>query len=90
MEIVCGDADRRVMVTPVGLFCHTQVWSTTSTFAKFPLLSEGVPLGVNDYWALSANRNQVGGMLLGAMARAGMRPLVFSQRIDWTGQIAEH
>lgn len=83
-------ADKKnIMATPVGLFCHTQVWNTTSTFAKFPLLSESVPLGVSDYWGLSANRNQVGGMLLGAMACAGMRPIVFSQRINGTSQIAK-
>jgi hypothetical protein len=83
-------ADRKdISATPVGLFCHTQVWNTTSTFAKFPLLSESVPLGVNRYWDLSANRNEIGGKLLGAMARAGMRPIVFSQRIDWAHQIAK-
>jgi hypothetical protein len=86
-----GAADKRgLMATPVGLFCHTQVWNTTSTFAKFPLLSESVPLGVNDYWGFSANRNEIGGKLLGTMALAGMRPIVFSQNINWTGIIADH
>jgi len=86
-----GAADRRgLKATPVGLFCHTQVWNMTSTFAKFPLLPESVSLGVNDYWGISANRNEVGGKLLGATALAGMRPIVFSQNIDWTSTIAEH
>ncbi|MFA6164332.1 MAG: DEAD/DEAH box helicase [Methylobacter sp.] len=86
-----GVADKRgLMATPVGLFCHTQVWNTTSTFAKFPLLSECVPLAVNEYWRFSANRNEIGGKLLGTMALAGMRPIVFSQNINWTGIIADH
>jgi hypothetical protein len=86
-----GAADKRgLMTTPVGLFCHTQVWNTTSTFAKFPLLPESVSLGVNNYWGLSANRNEIAGKLLGATALAGMRPIVFSQNIDWTSTIAEH
>ncbi len=86
-----GAADKRgLMAAPVGLFCHTQVWNTTSTFAKFPLLPESVSLGVNDYWGVSANRNEIGGKLLGATALAGMRPIVFSQNIDWTSKIAEH
>lgn len=85
-----GVADKRgLMATPVGLFCHTQVWNTKSTFAKFPLLPENVPLGVNEHWKLAANRNEVGGKLLGATALAGMRPIVFSQNIDWTSTIAE-
>ncbi len=78
-----------LVVTPIGLFCHTQVWNTASTFAKFPLLTEQQQLGLNKYWGLSSNRNLIGGRLLGAMARAGMRPIVFSQRIDWTRSIAE-
>jgi hypothetical protein len=86
-----GVADKRgLMATPVGLFCHTQVWNTKSTFAKFPLLPESVPLLVNEHWKLAANRNEVGGKLLGATALAGMRPIVFSQNIDWTIKIAEH
>jgi Helicase conserved C-terminal domain len=86
-----GVADKRgIIASPVGLFCHTQVWDTTSTFAKFPLLPESVSLGVNNYWGLSANRNEIGGKLLGATALAGMRPIVFSQNIDWTSMIAEH
>jgi hypothetical protein len=85
-----GAADKRgIQATPIGLFCHTQVWNTASTFAKFPLLAAPVSLAVNQYWGLSANRNEVGGKLLDAMARAGMRPMVFSQRIDWTEKIAE-
>jgi hypothetical protein len=75
--------------TPVGLFCHTQVWATNSSFAKFPILPESVPLSVNDYWGITANRNQVGGLLLGAMAKAGMRPIVFSQQIGWTESVAK-
>lgn len=78
-----------VEAVPVGLFCHTQVWDTDSSFAKFPVLPESVPLGVSKYWDIASNRNQVGGLLLGAMARAGMRPIVFSQRIDWTPKIAD-
>jgi hypothetical protein len=74
---------------PVGLFCHTQVWDAKSSFAKFPLLHEQVPLAVNKDWKLTANRNEVGGMLLSVMARAKMRPLVFSQKIDWTTRIAD-
>ncbi|MGZ4956195.1 MAG: DEAD/DEAH box helicase [Methylobacter sp.] len=86
-----GVADKGdVTATPVGLFCHTQVWNMTSTFAKFPLLSKAVPLGVNEYWSLSANRNEIGGKLLGAMALANMRPIVFSQNIHWTSIIANH
>ncbi|WP_020483793.1 DEAD/DEAH box helicase [Methylomonas sp. MK1] len=86
-----GVADKRgITATPVGLFCHTQVWNTASTFAKFPLLPESVSLGVNNYWGLSANKNEIGGKLLGATALAGMRPIVFSQNIDWTSTIAEH
>lgn len=83
-------ADRRGLhAQPVGLFCHTQVWATNSSFAKFPLLAEDAPLAVNDYWGLTANRNEVGGLLLGAMAVAGMRPIVFSQQIGWTSIIAD-
>ncbi|HHH29202.1 MAG TPA: hypothetical protein ENK57_12780 [Polyangiaceae bacterium] len=73
---------------PVGLFCHTQVWATDSSFAKFPILPVPVPLSVNNHWGITANRNQVGGSLLGAMARAKMRPIVFSQQIGWTANIA--
>ena len=73
---------------PVGLFCHTQVWATNSSFAKFTILPESVPLSVNKYWNITANRNQVGGHLLGAMAKAKMRPIVFSQQIGWTSSIA--
>lgn len=86
-----GVADKRgILATPVGLFCHTQVWNMASTFAKFPLLPKNVPLGVNEHWGLAANRNEIGGKLLGATALAGMRPIVFSQNIDWTSTIAEH
>jgi hypothetical protein len=82
--------DKRGMhAQPVGLFCHTQVWATNSSFVKFPILAEGAPLAVNPYWGLTANRNEVGGLLLGAMAVAGMRPIVFSQQIGWTSIIAE-
>ncbi len=73
---------------PVGLFCHTQVWATDSSFAKFPILPVAVPLSVNNNWGITANRNQVGGSLLGAMAKAKMRPIVFSQQIGWTANIA--
>lgn len=83
-------AERRGLhAKPVGLFCHTQVWATNSSFAKFPILAEDAPLNVNDYWGLTANRNKVGGLLLGAMAVAGMRPIVFSQQIAWTSIIAD-
>lgn len=74
---------------PVGLFCHTQVWATNSSFAKFKILPESVPLSVNDYWGITANRNHIGGHLLGAMAKAKMRPIVFSQQIGWTVSIAD-
>lgn len=74
---------------PVGLFCHTQVWARNSSFAKFPILSEEAPLAVNKHWGLTANRNEVGGLLLGAMAMAGMRPIVFSQQIGWASIIAD-
>lgn len=77
-----------IQAQPVGLFCHTQVWATDSSFAKFPILPVPVPLSVNDYWGITANRNQVGGSLLGAMAKANMRPLVFTQQIGWTASIA--
>ena len=77
-----------VAAQPIGLFCHTQVWATDSGFAKFPVLPVPVPLGVSDYWRVTANRNEVGGHLLGAMARANMRPIVFSQQIGWTANIA--
>lgn len=77
-----------VEAQPVGLFCHTQVWATNSSFAKFAILPESVPLSVNDSWGITANRNQVGGLLLGAMAKAEMRPIVFSQQIRWTASIA--
>lgn len=77
-----------VQAQPIGLFCHTQVWATTSSFAKFPVLAGPAPLGVNDYWGVTANRNEVGGHLLGAMAQAKMRPIVFSQQIGWTANIA--
>jgi len=82
-------ADRAgIAAQPVGLFCHTQVWATDSNFAKFPILPMSVPLSVNDYWSITANRNQVGARLLGAMAKAQMRPIVFSQQIGWTSSIA--
>jgi hypothetical protein len=74
---------------PIGLFCHTQVWATNSGFAKFPVLPGSAPLGVSDYWRVTANRNEVGGHLLAAMAQAKMRPIVFSQQIGWTANIAE-
>jgi replicative superfamily II helicase len=74
---------------PIGLFCHTQVWATDSGFAKFPILPVAVPLAVNRHWSITANRNQVGGRLLGAMAKANMRPIVFSQRVGWTANIAD-
>jgi len=42
-------ADRSgVEAQPMGLFCHTQVWDTDSSFAKFPVLPESVPLSVSD------------------------------------------
>jgi hypothetical protein len=83
-------ADRDgIEAQPVGLFCHTQVWATNSSFAKFAILPESVPLSVNNYWGITANRNQVGGYLLGAMAKAKMRPIVFSQQIGWTAGIAD-
>jgi hypothetical protein len=74
---------------PVGLFCHTQVWATDSSFAKFPILPDHVPLDVSPSWRITANRNEVGGLLLGAMAKARMRPIVFSQQIGWTSIIAD-
>lgn len=73
---------------PIGLFCHTQVWATNSGFAKFPVLPGSAPLGVSDYWRVTVNRNEVGGQLLGAMAQAKMRPIVFSQQVGWTAKIA--
>lgn len=78
-----------IQAQPLGLFCHTQVWATNSSFAKFAILPGSVPLSVNDYWGITANRNQVGGHLLGAMAKAKMRPIVFSQQIGWTTSIAD-
>ncbi|MCK6514466.1 DEAD/DEAH box helicase [Myxococcota bacterium] len=85
-----GKADKAdIQATPVGLFCHTQVWATYSSFAKLPVLSGPVPLEVNAYWKPTANRNVVGGRLLGAMAQAKMRPIVFSQQIGWTASIAK-
>ena len=84
-----GKADRSgIEAQPVGLFCHTQVWNTESSFARFAILPESVPLSVSDSWRLAPNRNQVGGLLLGAMAKAEMRPIVFSQQIRWTASIA--
>lgn len=77
-----------VEAQPVGLFCHTQVWAMNSSFAKFPILPGSVPLSVSLNWHITANRNQVGGLLLAAMAKAGMRPIVFSQQIGWTASIA--
>lgn len=74
---------------PIGLFCYTQVWATDSGFAKFPVLSGQVPLGVSDFWRVTANRNVVGGHLLGVMAQAKMRPIVFSQQVGWTKNIAK-
>lgn len=73
---------------PIGLFCHTQVWATNSGFAKFPVLPGSAPLGVSEYWRVTANRNVVGGLLLGAMAQAKMRPIVFSQQVGWVANIA--
>ena len=77
-----------VQAQPIGLFCHSQDWATNSSFAKFPLLAGPAPLGVNDYWGVTSNRNEVGGLLLGAMAQAKMRPIVFSQQVGWTANIA--
>ena len=77
-----------VRAQPIGLFCHTQVWATDSSFAKFPVLPGPVSLGVSDYWHVTANRNEVGGHLLAAMAQAKMRPIVFSQQVGWTATIA--
>lgn len=77
-----------IAAQPIGLFCHTQVWATDSGFAKFPVLPGAVPLGVSNNWSITANRNIVGGHLLGAMAKAEMRPIVFSQQIGWTINIA--
>ncbi|MDY6825501.1 MAG: DEAD/DEAH box helicase [Thermodesulfobacteriota bacterium] len=74
---------------PVGLFCHTQVWATDSSFAKFPILPGPVPLTVGPSWGITANRNTVGGLLLAEMAKAGMRPIVFSQQVGWTSKIAD-
>lgn len=74
---------------PIGLFCHTQVWNDESTYSIFPLLRSAVSLGVGTTWKLSANRNQVAGQLLAGMASAGMRPIVFSQQINWTSSIAD-
>ena len=82
-------ADRSgVAAQPIGLFCHEQVWARNSSFAKFPILPFAVPLSVNSSWRITANRNEVGGLLLGAMANARMRPIVFSQQVKWTSIIA--
>ena len=85
-----GKADcEDLFVTPVGLFCHSQVWNRKSTFAKFPLLSEKCLLAANPKWRLTANRNHVAAKLLVQMASAGMRPIVFTQRVSYTSIIAE-
>ncbi|AWV88700.1 DEAD/DEAH box helicase [Bradymonas sediminis] len=85
-----GKADKSgVEAQPLGLFCHTQVWDTASSFAKFPLLPETVPLAVNRHWGVTANRNQVAGRLLAAMVNAAMRPIVFTQQIGYTKNIAK-
>ena len=85
-----GKKEREVCAAqPIGLFCHTQVWAKNSAFAKFPILPNVVPLGVNEHWVPTANRNMVGAMLLGAMVRAKMRPIVFCQQIDWATKIAK-
>jgi hypothetical protein len=85
-----GVADKTgIDAIPIGLFCHTQVWNDESTYSIFPLLKSAVSLGVGTTWKLSANRNQVAGQLLGGMASAGMRPIVFSQQITWTSSIAK-
>lgn len=78
-----------IAAQPAGVFCHTQIWSRDSGFAKFPLMPEPVQLGVNDTWGITANRNEVGGLLLGTMALAGMRPIVFSQQIGWVVKVAQ-
>ena len=79
---------RGLNATPVGIFCHTQVWSTSSTFTDFPLLPEPVELTVSPRWGITANRNLVAGRLLAAMAKAGVKPLVFTQNLTWTSSIA--
>lgn len=85
-----GKADRSGLgARPVGLFCHTQVWAKDSGFAKFPVLAGTADLALNERWNLTPNRNVVGGLLLGAMANAGMRPMVFTQQIRWTTSIAD-
>jgi replicative superfamily II helicase len=84
-----GVADKAgIDAIPIGLFCHTQVWNDESTYSIFPLLKSAVSLGVGATWKLSANRNQIAGQLLEGMASAGMRPIVFSQQINWTSSIA--
>lgn len=78
-----------IAAVPMGLFCHTQVWDTVSSFAKFPLLSAPVELSVNAWWSLTANRNEVAGRLLAATGTAGIRSIVFTQNLGWTTAIAK-
>lgn len=80
---------RGLSATPIGIFCHTQVWNTTSSFTDIPLLSAPVALALNNYWGITANRNEVAGRLLAALAAAGVPPIVFTQNLTWTSSIAK-
>lgn len=66
-------------IDPYCLFslCNTWESSNTEDYYLTPILDHPVQIGVNKYWGLTGNRNQVSKELIKKFASIGMKTIVF-------------
>lgn len=70
---------RSLLADPYCLFSLCNTWESNDTddYYLTPILDHQVRLGVNNYWKLNGNRNQVAKELVKKFAAIGMKTIVF-------------
>ena len=70
---------RSLLADPYCLFCLCNTWESNDTddYYLTSILDHQVRLGVNNYWKLNGNRNQVAKELVKKFAAIGMKTIVF-------------
>jgi hypothetical protein len=74
---------REAYATPHALVCLQQTWASAEegNYRLLRLSQRPLPLGVNKWWGLTANRNEVAAELAAQLADAGVKTLIFAQSV---------
>ena len=86
---------RELLITPNCFFSLKNMWETTHEYDYFKteIINQKIRLGINNWWKLTSNRNQIAADLAIHFARLGLKTLVFvdqpNQTVSTARTIAE-